>query len=199
MTDNKPCLKPDCDLDAKAKGHCPKHHQQFKKYGYYLTAEDMRKHRTEAAKLRHSSFKKGCKTWNTGKKDPWTDAHIEAIKKSHLGKPSWNKGTRGLMPTPHNKIGEGITPLDKLERRRFHKTMQKIVLQRDDYTCQICDVRGHYLQVDHIKGWSKYPELRFDINNCRTVCMACHYYVTFKRKIPEGIIWGHNLSRRITS
>jgi len=29
--------------------------------------------------------------------------------------------------------------------------------------------------------------------------MACHYYVTFKRKMPEGIIWGHNFSRRIAS
>ena len=93
----------------------------------------------------------------------------------------------------------GITEKDKYLRSKFLKNTHPKVLVRDDYTCQICFTRGNYLQVDHIKSWADYPELRFDMDNCRTLCMACHYYVTFKRKMPQGTIWGHNLSRRIVS
>lgn len=122
----------------------------------------------------------------------------------------WNKGLIGVPtglrgPRPH-VTGEnnhnwkgGITSKDKLARVKFRKTMQLLVFQRDDFTCQICYKEGEYLQVDHIKKWSDYPELRFNMDNCRTLCMPCHYYVTFKRKLPEGVIWGHNLSKRITS
>lgn len=109
-------------------------------------------------------------------------------------------------PRTNYQVGEkhwnwkgGITTEDKKLRLKFRKTMQDKVLVRDDYTCHVCDTQGGYLQVDHIKSWADYPELRFEISNCRTLCMACHYYVTFKRKIPQGIIWGHNLSRRIES
>lgn len=91
----------------------------------------------------------------------------------------------------------GITEKDKAERSRFHKYFRLKIMQRDNFTCQICDAYGIELQVDHIKKWSDYPELRFDISNCRTVCTPCHYYITFKKKMPQGIAWGKNLSRRI--
>lgn len=93
----------------------------------------------------------------------------------------------------------GITAKEKKERVKFSIQLRKLVLQRDNYTCVICNSVGGNLQVDHIMGWSEYPNLRFDIDNCRTVCMACHYYITFKKKIPKGIVWGHTLSRRIAS
>ena len=82
------------------------------------------------------------------------------------------------------------------ERRRFRKEMQMKVFERDDFTCQICGERGGDLQVDHIQSWAGYPELRFEMDNCRTVCMACHYYLTFKRKLPKGVKWGHNFSHK---
>lgn len=93
----------------------------------------------------------------------------------------------------------GKTAEENLERTRFRMNVQKRVFRRDNYTCQVCDQHGGYLQVDHMKSWAKFPELRFEESNCRTLCMACHYYVTFKRKLPKGIIWGHNFSRRIAS
>lgn len=142
-----------------------------------------------------SAFKKGCSPWNKGTKG-LVKAWNKGLKGAQVG---WNKGTVGLMPRPHNKIGDGITSQSKLERAKFRKTTQMLVFQRDDFTCQMCDQRGGNLQVDHKKSWSQYPELRFDIDNCRTLCMACHYFVTFKKKIPLGIVWGHNLSRGIAS
>ena len=80
-------------------------------------------------------------------------------------------------------------------RRKFQKQMQSKVFERDDYICQICGEKGGDLQVDHIQSWAKYPEVRFKMDNCRTVCMSCHYYLTFKRKIPKGLKWGHNFSK----
>jgi len=71
--------------------------------------------------------------------------------------------------------------------------MQKEVFERDNYTCQMCDERGGKLQVDHIQSWAEYVELRFDMKNLRTLCMDCHYLITFGKKKPEGVIWGHNL------
>lgn len=83
----------------------------------------------------------------------------------------------------------GITGADKLLRTRFRQTVHKKVLERDRYRCVICG-KGGYIHVDHIKRWSEYPELRFDIDNCRTLCMEHHYYVTFGRSLPTGVMWG---------
>lgn len=85
-----------------------------------------------------------------------------------------------------------ITPENKLERKRFRESIQKEVLKRDNYTCQMCDARGCHLHVDHIQSWAEYVELRFDINNCRTLCVDCHYLVTFGKKKPINSTWGEN-------
>lgn len=123
---------------------------------------------------------------------PWAGKKFsdEHRKKLSVAKKGLNAGE--LSPSWRG----GITKSSKLERTKFVQTMQALVFQRDSYTCQICSQYSGYLQVDHIKSWKDHPELRFDIENCRTLCMACHYYVTFKRKMPAGIIWGHNLSKR---
>lgn len=92
----------------------------------------------------------------------------------------------------------GITTEHDSQRAKFKQTTQKKVFQKDNYTCQICYQYGGNLQADHIKSWSKHPKLRFRVSNCRTLCMACHYYVTFKRKLPKGVVWGHNFSKRVT-
>ena len=34
--------------------------------------------------------------------------------------------------------------------------------------------RGCYLEPHHIKGWSKYPKLRYDVENGVTLCLGCH-------------------------
>ena len=85
---------------------------------------------------------------------------------------------------------------NKLERLRFQREVQPTVFERDNYCCQECDQRGGRLQAAHILSWAEYPELRFNLDNCRTLCMACHYFETFGRELPEDVTtWGHNLSQ----
>ncbi len=86
---------------------------------------------------------------------------------------------------------------DHLERTRFGWTMRKIVFERDDYTCQLCGIKGVALQVDHIQSWAEYIELRFSMDNCRTLCQPCHYFITFNKPMSENNTkWGLNTERR---
>lgn len=114
---------------------------------------------------------------------------LPKFSKGHI---PWNKGLKGFMSGEkhYNWKGGGT----KLERQRFRDQMQKLVFERDDYTCQLCGERGGKIQVDHIQPWSEYVELRFSMENCRTLCMSCHYQITFNKPMPsEQISWGHNL------
>ena len=76
------------------------------------------------------------------------------------------------------KGGISPRPMSSLE----YKQWRKLVFEKDDYTCQLCTVRGGYLEADHIKRWADFPELRFDVNNGRALCKSCHKNVTFGRK-----------------
>ena len=84
----------------------------------------------------------------------------------------------------------GITSKNKLLRVKFYREIRPLVLERDNYTCQICG-SGENLQVDHVQSWEDYIELRFSINNCRTLCVRCHYKLTYGRELPDDIKhWG---------
>ena len=71
----------------------------------------------------------------------------------------------------------------KLRRSFEYKEWRRRVFQRDNYTCQMCFTKGGYLEADHIKSFSKYPGLRIDINNGRTLCKPCHLKVTFQKEV----------------
>lgn len=70
----------------------------------------------------------------------------------------------------------GVAPIHKLIRKSVeYKIWRKAVYERDNYTCQMCgDNHGGNLEVDHIKPFALFPELRFEVSNGRTLCKKCH-------------------------
>ncbi len=111
--------------------------------------------------------------------------HTEEAKlnmsKARTGIPAWNKGLNKIddhrldyeRPTKFcgsGKTEESMIIRNSTEMRRWRKQ----VFERDDYTCQVCGVRGGQLNADHIKRFADFPELRFDLDNGRTLCVECH-------------------------
>jgi len=62
------------------------------------------------------------------------------------------------------------------------------VFQKDNWTCQTCQIKGGYLESHHIKSWFKYPALRFEVINGITLCRKpCHILANKEqRKIEMG-------------
>lgn len=69
----------------------------------------------------------------------------------------------------------GINKLNKAERSGIKYVLwRESVFERDNYTCIWCGKRGGRLQADHIKPFSQFKELRYEIGNGRTLCVECH-------------------------
>jgi len=51
---------------------------------------------------------------------------------------------------------------------------RKSVFERDNYICQNCKTKGGVLNAHHIKKWSEFRELRYNIKNGITLCIKCH-------------------------
>lgn len=144
-----------------------------------------------------TEFKKGNVPWNKGKKR--SEETKKKQKQKMQGREPWNKGltkeidsrikcseeTRRKM-SERNKGDKswlwkgGITPLSKKIRNGVDlKLWRDVVFKRDNYTCIWCGARNKkgkkvILNADHIKPFSLFPELRFAIDNGRTLCKDCH-------------------------
>ena len=108
-------------------------------------------------------------------------------------RPSFSAGTRlkmGLVQRGRKQSKEHInnrvlsikknprlrlTALSKRIRNSLeYRLWRQAVFQRDNYTCVFCGKHGGDLNADHIKPFALFPELRFAIDNGRTLCVPCH-------------------------
>lgn len=107
----------------------------------------------------------------------FTDEHRANIKKSHI---------------ENNLVGErnpnwkgGLTDINRMARNSWqYRDWKKASLAKANYKCESCGIDDGNecsccgtkikLHVHHIKSFSKYPELRFEVTNSKVLCPKCH-------------------------
>lgn len=93
----------------------------------------------------------------------------------------WQMEKRNWNGKNHPNWQGGLTPVNyKIRNSKKYKDWRKEVFSRDNFTCQMCNKKGGDLEADHIKQFSKYPKLRFELSNGRTLCKPCHNKVTWR-------------------
>jgi 5-methylcytosine-specific restriction endonuclease McrA len=111
---------------------------------------------------------------------PWKHTILNGFKIGHGG--YWKGKKRVFSPEHRAKIIKGITnggrnrtPVNiKIRMSAEYKLWRTSVFERDNYTCIWCGQHGVRLNADHIKPFALFPELRFAIDNGRTLCEKCH-------------------------
>lgn len=155
-----------------------------------VRTDKQRKNISEAAKNREwkpdEEYKKkmsriakerGYGKWLTGKKRPlWVREKLSLAKKGDKA-PNWKGGI-----SPENQIIRGSLK---------YQVWRSSVFGRDGYKCQRCGAKSGWskqlkmrtkIHAHHVKPFSEYPELRFDVNNGITLCIPCHIEIHKKKK-----------------
>jgi len=127
------------------------------------------------------------KKYNLGKKtkELWKSTEYrEHMKEAHKGikqsKETIEKRVSKFKGIKHHNWKGGITPInDKIRKSFKYKLWRRKIFERDEYTCKWCknksgNGKAIILHADHIKPFALFPELRFDIDNGRTLCKDCH-------------------------
>ena len=118
-------------------------------------------------------FKSGGTSWNSG------------LTVSGMSGKTVSKETKEKMRI--SSCGEnatnwkgGVSTENELARKSWeYKEWRALVFERDNYTCVKCGARSRkgarvILHADHIKPFAVFKNLRFDVNNGRTLCVGCH-------------------------
>lgn len=105
---------------------------------------------------------------------PLSVEHRIKLSESHVGEKSylWQGGISKLRIYKHYRNSEYIN-------------WRKKVFERDDWTCQECGMKGCMLHPHHIKSYTYYPELRYEVDNGITLCVPCHHQTHWGRRQNE--------------
>lgn len=160
------------------------------KTGWHHTEETKKKMREKRLGWSPSEeTRKRMGAWQVGRK--LSAEVVEKVRRASIGRkhPPRSKGWREKQRAA--RLGKyrgekatnwrgGITSINMLIRSSDeYKLWRKAVFERDNYTCIWCGIRSGsgkkvVLHADHIKPFALYPELRFAIDNGRTLCKDCH-------------------------
>lgn len=95
-------------------------------------------------------------------------------------KPAWNKGLKlpersGLNHPLYVKDRSKLVRSEKKHLDGRYREWMRAVKTRDGWTCRIANIncKGR-LEAHHILSWQNFPELRYEINNGITLCVAHH-------------------------
>ena len=124
--------------------------------------------RKHCPKMKHNEFsKKKLRISKMGKNNP-----MYGLKFSEETRKKMSDSQKGSKS--HAWRG-GITPIHRAIRRSLeYRLWREAVFKRDNWTCVWCGQKGIKLNADHIKPFSAFPELRFALDNGRTLCVPCH-------------------------
>ena len=152
--------------------------------GYKLSEESRRKISEKNAGKKRT--KKQLKRLSIATRRRYKNGESLGFKKGNTigsGRIPWNKGIKGLnLSSSNGNWKGGATKENQRIRTSIESALwREAVFARDNWTCTSCGARGVELHPDHIKMFAFHPELRFAIDNGRTLCAPCH------RKTPT---WG---------
>lgn len=139
---------------------------------------------SEEWKKKMSNSRIGKEPWNKGKTGIYSKETIEKIRIGRLKQTFSEKTRRKLSETNKKKVELGIHHLWKggiypvnlaIRKSLEYKLWREAVFKRDNFSCVFCGSnKSGNLEADHIMKFSLYPELRFVIENGRTLCKECH-------------------------
>ena len=126
--------------------------------GKKRSSETKRKNSQASKRLWREGKMKNVKIFKVGQKPAHYGKHLPKITgPNHY---NWKGGSNRIEITLRNSLE--------------YQLWRRAVFKRDDFSCQDCGKRGGNLNADHIKSFAMFPELRFDIDNGRTLCVPCH-------------------------
>jgi HNH endonuclease len=122
---------------------------------------------------------------------------VAALHANPKTRPAWNKGIKYEKQSKRKGVlspfwkGGISSEMDLIRQSPPYKAWRKAVYERDNYTCVFCGARQSAgnpvkLNADHIKPFAYFPDLRYDVDNGRTLCVPCHTTTeTFGSKLDK--------------
>lgn len=123
-----------------------------------------------------------------------SEEHKNKIREAHIKRGTKAPSTKGRIQSPEerrkrsemmrgdkapNWQGGKVAEHRIIRTSVEYKLWREAVFKRDNYQCIWCGARSGKgksveIQADHIKPFAQFPELRFAIDNGRTLCRPCH-------------------------
>lgn len=129
----------------------------YRKYHPLLSKEELWKKRSESNKGRHHSEETKRKIGLAKLKNPtkyWLNKRRPEMRKEI--KSRWKEFRKQLR-----------------ERTEYQQWIREIFKQ-DNWTCQVCKIRGNYLEAHHLLAAKEFPQYILNIDNGITLCRNCH-------------------------